>query len=68
MLLKVPGVAGVKLASTEGRAASLPGDGAPGVDSRRAIFKLAVAEKAALLELHAEESKLEDIFHHLTTD
>jgi len=67
-LMKLPGATGVKAGPPEGRALSFTVDAAPGADLRRAIFKLAVEQKLALLELHAEESKLEDIFHHLTTD
>jgi ABC-2 type transport system ATP-binding protein len=66
-LAKIPGAAGVKAGTPEGRALAFIVDGAPGTDLRRAIFALAVQHKAALLELHAEEAKLEDIFHSLTT-
>ncbi len=39
-----------------------------GVDIRKQLFQLSVSKKWTLLELHREQTSLEDVFHELTVD
>ena len=39
-----------------------------GVDIRKSIFQFSVGKRWTLLELHREQTSLEDVFHELTTE
>ncbi|MGA9115544.1 MAG: ATP-binding cassette domain-containing protein [Bacteroidota bacterium] len=66
-LRSLGGVSGVELLAHEGGVFRFGIRVEKGSDAREALFRLAVAEGWALLELHRSVTSLEEVFHKLTT-